>query len=67
MQAVINFFVNYFRSSVQEFNNITWPTRKQAIRISIIVLVFMVVSAIILGALDQLLAMGFQSLVKLPL
>jgi len=62
MQAVIN----YFKEALQEFNNITWPTRNQAVRISIIVLAFMVVSAAVFGILDQLLALGFQTLVKLP-
>jgi preprotein translocase SecE subunit len=61
MQVVIQ----YFRDSVAEFNNITWPTRRQAVRISVIVLAFMVVSAIVLGALDQLLAMGYQSLLTI--
>jgi preprotein translocase SecE subunit len=63
MQAVIN----YFRESVQEFNSITWPTRKQAVRISIIVLAFMAVSAVVLGTLDQVLTMGYEALLKLPL
>jgi len=61
MQAVIN----YFKESVAEFNNITWPTRNQAVRISIIVLAFMAASAVVLGALDQLLTLGFQSLLKI--
>jgi len=63
MQAI----VNYFRSSIQDFNNITWPTRKQAVRISVITLTFMAVCAAILGTLDQLLALGYQALLKLPL
>lgn len=63
MQAVIN----YFKDSVREFNNITWPTRNQAIRISAIVLAFMAVSAVVLGALDQLLTLGFQNLLKISL
>ena len=63
MQAVIQ----YFRSSVAEFNNITWPTRKQAVRISMIVLAFMVFSAALVGALDQVLAVGYKALLKLPL
>ena len=61
MQVVIQ----YFRDSIAEFNNITWPTRKQAVRISVIVLAFMVASAAVLGALDQLLAMGYQALMTI--
>lgn len=54
----------YFRGAVHELNSVTWPTRKQAIRISIIVFVFMVVSAIVLGIVDQLLSVGYKSLLK---
>ncbi|MBI5421714.1 preprotein translocase subunit SecE [Candidatus Peregrinibacteria bacterium] len=56
----------YFKDSIAEFNNITWPTRNQAVRISVIVLAFMAVSAIALGALDQVLVLGYQALLKLP-
>jgi len=62
MQAIIN----YFKNSIQEFNAITWPTQKQAVRISMVVIVFMAVSAAILGSIDQLLALGYQALMKLP-
>ena len=54
----------YFQGAVQELNNVTWPTRKQAIRISVIVFIFMVVSAIVLGIVDQLLSVGYNSLLK---
>jgi len=63
MQAIIQ----YFKDSVAEFNNITWPTKKQAVRISVIVLVFMAVSAAVLGALDQVLTVGYQALLKINL
>jgi len=63
MQVVIQ----YFRDSVAEFNNITWPTRKQAVRISVIVLAFMVASAAVLGTLDQLLAVGYKALMTIHL
>lgn len=55
----------YFRDSVKELNNVTWPTRDQAIRITKIVFVFMVVSAIVLGVIDFLLTEGFQRLLSL--
>ncbi len=57
--------IGYFKGSVQEFNNVTWPTRKQAIRISMIVFVFMIISAIILGAVDYLLSVGYKELLKM--
>ena len=52
----------YFAESFQELNSVTWPTRRQAVRITVIVLIFMVLSAVILGIVDQLLAVGYRSL-----
>ena len=56
--------IDYFKNSVKEFNNVTWPTKNQAIRISAIVFVFMIISAIILGIVDYLLTIGYQTLLK---
>ena len=56
--------IEYFRGSIQEFNNVTWPTKKQAIRISMIVFIFMIISAIILGVVDMLLSYGYSMLLK---
>lgn len=63
----MNTVKKYFRDSLKEFNNVTWPTQNQAIRISVIVLVFIVVSAAVLGLVDQLLSKGYQLLLNLNL
>ncbi len=55
----------YFRDSLSELNNVTWPTRKQSIRITTIVFIFMIVAAAILGFLDQLFAWGIRALLAL--
>lgn len=55
----------YIRDSIAELNNVTWPTRKQGIRITTIVFIFMIVAAIILGFLDQLFAWGIRALMSL--
>jgi len=55
----------YLQESLQELHHVTWPTKQQAIKITTIVFIFMVVSAIILGVVDQLLAMGYKALLSL--
>ena len=57
--------VKYIKDSIAELNNVTWPTRKQGIRITTIVFIFMIVAATILGFLDQLFAWGIRSLLAL--
>jgi len=55
--------IKYFRESFQDLNNVTWPTKKQGIRITTIVFIFMIVAATILGFLDQLFAWGIRALI----
>jgi len=55
----------YIRDSIAELHNVTWPTRKQGIRITTIVFIFMIVAALILGFLDQLFAWGIRVLMGL--
>lgn len=52
----------YLRESFAELNNVTWPTRKQGIRITTIVFIFMIVAAAVLGVLDYLFSLGIRSL-----
>ncbi|MBU0727249.1 preprotein translocase subunit SecE [Patescibacteria group bacterium] len=52
----------YIRDSIQELNNVTWPTRKQAIRITTIVFIFMIIAAAILGVVDEILAIAYKAI-----
>jgi len=45
----------YFKSSFQELTKVTWPTQNQAIKLTMIVLGFCVVIAVVLGGVDFLL------------
>lgn len=62
---MITSILQYFKDSVAELHNVTWPTRKQGIRITIIVFAFMIISGVVLGFLDQLLAWGMRTLISL--
>jgi preprotein translocase subunit SecE len=44
--------VEYFAASRAELAKVTWPTRRQAVRLTMLVIVFSLVMAAILGALD---------------
>jgi preprotein translocase SecE subunit len=46
----------YIHEAVEELHHVRWPTRHQAIRLSIIVLGFVLVTAVLFGAVDFLLA-----------
>lgn len=47
-----NFITRILKEHVGELNNVTWPTRKQAIHSMIVVLVIMLLTALFLGLVD---------------
>ncbi len=55
--------MKYFSDSIQELELVRWPTRQQAVRLSTIVLVFTVVSALIFGAIDYVFGLGISALI----
>lgn len=60
-----NVVVNYFMDSVSELRKVTWPTSDETIRLTIIVLVFSLIAALLFGVLDYGLNFGFTSLIEL--
>jgi preprotein translocase SecE subunit len=61
--AAKNAVINYFQQSVQELKKVTWPTRNQSIRLTLIVLGFCVVAAVVLGVVDLGFNQGYRFLV----
>lgn len=53
-----NVVKNYVKGSFEELTKVTWPTKNQAIKLTIIVLIFCLVVALFLGAVDY----GFSTL-----
>lgn len=46
----------YLRGSVEELHHVRWPTRQQAVRLSLIVVAFVFGTAVIFGLVDFVLA-----------
>jgi preprotein translocase SecE subunit len=42
----------YFRESLAELHQVRWPTRHQAIRLSVIVVIFVLVNSAAFGLVD---------------
>jgi preprotein translocase subunit SecE len=57
----MNAITNYIRTSFEELTNVVWPTKNQAVKLTIIVLVFCVVMAVTLAVVDY----GFSYLFNL--
>ena len=57
--------VNYFKNSLGELTQIVWPTKNQAVRLTIIVLIISFTAAFTLGLLDYLFNLGYTEILKL--
>ncbi len=54
----------YFRDAVTELHRVTWPTRAQAVRISMIVLGVTFFFALVFGIFDKILAWAYLELLN---
>lgn len=55
----------YFQEAIQELHQVRWPTRQQAIRLSIITIGFTAAVAVSFGAIDFALAQVVTFLLSL--
>ena len=53
--------IRYIRDIIGEMKRVVWPSRKQTVNNTIIVTVFMIIMAVVIGAFDA----GLSALVKL--
>ena len=47
-----NFIQKYFSETVGELRKVTWPTRKEATNLTLIVIVVVIAMSVLLGGLD---------------
>lgn len=59
----MNRLIAYLRNSRNELAKVVWPSRPQAVRLSINVIVFSVVIALFIGAIDYIFAQVIQKLI----
>lgn len=55
--------VSYIKSSQQELKKVVWPTRKEVIRDTILVIAFSVGIALFLGAADYILTLIIERVI----
>jgi len=57
----MNTVVTYFRESLQELRQVRWPTQQQAIRLTVIVIGFIIVASLFFGVVD----LGFSEIIRI--
>ena len=53
----------YLRESIEELRQVRWPTQQQAIRLTLIVIGFIIVASIFFGVIDAF----FSELIRITL
>lgn len=61
----MNTFTLYINDAIAELRHVRWPTRHQAVRLSIIVIGFTIVSSAAFGLIDYALSLTVQFLLSL--
>jgi len=62
---MFNKIKNYIKGAFEELPKVVWPTKNQAIRITIIVLIFCLVTAVSLALVDYGFTQGYTQLIQL--
>lgn len=60
---MLSIVTNYVNEALEELHHVRWPTRQQAIRLSIIVIIFCAATSIAFGVVD----FGLSQVVKMLL
>ena len=60
-----NPIIRYVRETRAEISKVTWPTRKETINLTIVVLVTVIAMSIFLGLFDALFSWIFTQLIQL--
>ena len=58
-------FINYFKNIISELKKVAWPTREETMRFTWVVIVFIIICVIIIGAFDYGLMTLLEQLVDL--
>jgi preprotein translocase subunit SecE len=57
-----NALVQYFIDAKAELKKVTWPTRKETLKASLLVIILSIITAAFLGAVDYVLNLGLERL-----
>ncbi|MBU0707547.1 preprotein translocase subunit SecE [Patescibacteria group bacterium] len=64
MDILDNKLVNYLKAAKIELKKVVWPTRRETVRNTLIVIGISVSVAIFLGAVDYVLNLGLEKLIE---
>ncbi len=61
----MNSIITYFTDSIEELRQVRWPTQQQSIRLTTIVIGFIIVTSLGFGLVDTLLSEAIRLTIKI--
>ncbi len=55
---------NYIKDSIAEMKKVTWPTKRQTINYTLLIIGISLILATLIGIADYFLTLGFQQIIK---
>jgi len=59
-----NFIIKYFKDTRAELRKVSWPTRQEALNLTLIVVAFTIFMAALLGIIDYIFAWVFGLIIR---
>lgn len=56
--------MNYIKDSIEELKKATWPTKNQAVKLTVITIVFTILATLLLSVSDLVFKEGYQGLLR---
>ena len=61
----MNLITTYINESLEELRQVRWPTQQQAVRLSTIVIGFIIVTSLFFGLVDTILSEAIRLTIKI--
>lgn len=61
---IISKISNYIRESIAELKKVTWPTKKQTVNYTLLIIGISLTVAFFIGVVDYILALGVEQVIK---
>ena len=59
-----NFIIKYFKETRAELRKVNWPSRQEALNLTLIVVAFTIFMAALLGIIDYIFALVFGLIIR---
>lgn len=56
--------IGFIRGTIEELKKVTWPTKKEAINSTIVVLIAVVFCSVLIWVVDTVLSIGFRLIMQ---